>query len=106
MIAHRVYQVPHEDDKPTTDEILRQRREILALHATVAELRVDNARLRSDHPTSEPEWKALKAVSHGQFSYEAARQWCADGTVIAEKRRGRWFVLVGSMIQRLEELAI
>ena len=106
MIAYSGYQVPQENDAPTTDENLRQRQEIASLTATVTELQLDNARLRSDRPTSEPERKALKAVNHGQFSYEAARQWCADGTVIAEKRRGRWFVLVGSMIQRLKELAI
>jgi hypothetical protein len=86
---------PRGDDPPLVADLL----------ATIAALKADNARLRAEHPASEL-WKALKAVDHGQFSYEAARQWCVDGVVTAEKRRGRWFVAVDSMVRRLRELAI
>ena len=86
---------PRGDDPPLVADLL----------ATIAALQSDNARLRAEYPTSVPEWRALKAVARGQYTYEAVRGWCADGTVTAEKRRGRWFVLVGSMVQRLRELA-
>ena len=34
----------------------------------------------------------LKCVDIGTCSYETARTWCEQGLVLAEKRRGRWFV--------------
>ena len=106
MIAHGIDPPARDSDEPPGDVVQRQRQEIAALTATVALLESDNAKLRADHPTSVPEWKALKSVARGQFTYEAARQWCVDGVVTAEKRRGRWFVAVDSMVRRLRELAI
>jgi hypothetical protein len=102
MIAETIAPI----DQPASDEPVADPPLVADLLATIAALEADNARLRAEHPAVVPEWRALKAVDHGQYTYEAARQWCADGKVTAEKRRGRWFVLVGSMVQRLRELAI
>jgi len=83
------------------------RQENVALRATIAALQADNARLLAiNGATLASEWKALKAVDRGTFSYEAVRQWAIAGLIIAEKRGGRWFVLVASMVKRLNELAV
>ncbi len=91
--------------------------QMAALHAMVDELKRDTAeqiaeqaakitaleQQRRDVPP--PEWIALKAADRGQFSYEAVRKWCEDGVIVAEKRRGRWFVNVASLNARLACLA-
>jgi len=82
------------------------RRENIALHATVATLQADNARLLAMNGPLPPEWKPLKAVHRGTFSYEAVRKWAIAGLIIAERRGGRWFVLVGSMVERLKALGV
>jgi hypothetical protein len=83
------------------------RRENVALRATIAALQADNARLMATNGTvSAPEWKALKAVDRGTFTYEAVRSWAVAGLIVAEKRGGRWFVQVQSMVRRLSELAV
>jgi hypothetical protein len=83
------------------------RRENVALKETIAALQADNARLMATNGTvSAPEWKALKAVDRGTFTYEAVRLWAVGKLIIAEKRGGRWFVEVSSMARRLSELAV
>ena len=78
---------------------------VAELLVTVATLQIANAKLLAERRPSVPDWMALKSVSRGPYSYEAVRQWCVAGLIIAEKRRGRWFVQVGSMVDRLKELA-
>jgi hypothetical protein len=78
---------------------------IAELLVTVEALETANAKLRAERRPSVPEWMALKSVPRGPYSYEAVRQWCVAGLIIAEKRRGRRFVQVGSMVDRLKELA-
>jgi hypothetical protein len=89
------------------DARLLTRHENDALRSTIAALQADNARLLALNGTaSAPEWKALKAVDRGPYCYEAVRLWAVGNLIIAEKRRGRWFVQVASMAKRLSELAV
>lgn len=86
---------------------------VAAMDALVQILVRDNAQMRAKlatleqrdtQPVPPPEWVALKAVPHGQFSYEAVRKWCEDGVIVAEKRGGRWFVVKTSLAAHLAQL--
>jgi hypothetical protein len=80
--------------------------EIAALRATVAALTLDNEALRTrlGERNASPEWRALKSCNSGPFTYECLRRWSISGLIIAEKRRGRWYVNVASLNARLAEL--
>ena len=100
-------QAERNDPEPATVEspALADAPPVADLLATIAALKADNAKLRAERGPPPPEWMALKSAPRAGYSYEATRQWCTTGLVTAEKRRGRWFVLVASMIERLKELA-
>jgi hypothetical protein len=83
-----------------------EQKRINVLLATVEALTRDNEELRTRQAKQDtsPEWRALKSCNSGAFTYECLRRWCVSGLIIAEKRRGRWYVNVASLNARLAEL--
>jgi hypothetical protein len=67
---------------------------VAELLATIAALEADNAKLRAERGPSPPEWKALKSVGRGPFSYEAARQWTVSSDLAFHLSALCGFILV------------
>ncbi len=77
--------------------------EIAALHATVAELRADNTRLRAQLPS--PQWMPLKlAASLCDVGYETCRSWLHAGLIGSHRDGGRLLVDLGSLRNRVAML--
>src|SRR5450432_1925107 len=73
------------------------------LLAAIEALTRDNAELRAKMPPVV--WRALKSCDRGPYTYECIRLWCIRRLIIAQKRRGRWFVDEASLNARLAMLA-
>lgn len=85
--------------------------QVLVLNAAVQALVSDNAAMRAELDqlkgrTTPPEWVVLKAADHGPYTYETVRSWCANGLILAEKRRGRWYVQRAGLSAHLGQLAV
>lgn len=83
---------------------LAERIEVLTARLDL--LVADNARLQAERSAEPPsEWVALKVANHGPYTYETVRSWCETGLILAEKRRGRWYVHRAGLSAHFAQLA-
>lgn len=85
--------------------------QVAGLDAAIRALASDNAAMRSELDqlkgrASPSEWIALKAADRARYSYECVRSWCESGLILAEKRRGRWYVHRAGLSAHLAQLSV